>query len=185
LLAVVCSGCASKEPLPSFYVLGSPAAVAPASIRATDPRIFIRRVTLPGYLQPTTIASRRADAQIEYSATALWAEGLRGGFGRALADALAQRPGIGAVSLPPISLLPTRDYDLDVEVERFEGNDAGEVILEASWQLCRPESAAPVVSRRSHFGQAGWTYGDAASQARLLGVNVQEFAAQIAKAVRR
>ena len=179
------AGCASHEALPSYYVL-TPAETADSvtgNHRGT--RIFIRRVTLPGYLESTSIASRRANNQIEYSSTAFWGEGHREGFGRALADALSRRPGIGAVSAPPLGIPPQRDNDLVVEIERFEGDDHGEVVLTARWQLYLPESAVPILSRESRFVQTGWTYGDEAGQARMLSTNVQELAAQIGQVVRR
>ena len=185
LAALACSGCASKEKLPSFYALTPPASNASSSVSLSGQRIFIRHVTIPGYLQPIKIASRRGDGQIEYSSTALWAGTLRESFGRAVADALEQQPGIRAVSAPPMPIPPPRDYDLVIDLERFEGNDAGEVVLFARWQLYQPESAAPLVSRQSRLVQSGWTYGDEANQARLLGVNVEELAAQIARATRR
>ena len=122
-MLVMLGGCASHESLPTYYVLTPAAAARPASGNHSGARIFIRRVTLPGYLDSTRIASRRENDQIEYSPTAFWAEGHREGFGRALADALARRPGVGAVSAPPLGIPPARDYDLVVEIERFEGDD--------------------------------------------------------------
>ena len=168
-------GCASREPLASYYVLTPTTAAAsgPNTARPRGVRIFIRQVTIPGYLQPTKLASRRGDGQIEYSSTAFWAEGHREGFGRALADALSRQPGIAAASAPPQGIAPLRDYDLVVEVERFEGDDHGEVVLAVRWQLYRPGSGALIRSRQSRFRQSGWTYGDGAGQAQLLGLNVQ------------
>ena len=187
LALMVLGGCASHEALPSYYVLTPGPAASPPTAAAghRGTRIFIRRVTLPGYLQPTKIASRRADSQIEYSATALWAEGLREGFGHALAEALSRRPNIGAVSAPPLGVPPPRDYDLVVEVERFEGDDHGEVVLAVRWQLYLPESSAPLLSRQSRFARSGWTYGDEAGEARLLGMDVQDLAVQIGQRAKR
>ncbi len=185
LTLLALGGCASREASPTYYVLTPAETAASATGNHRGARIFIRRVTLPGYLGSTSIASRRTNNQIEYSSTAFWGEAHREGFGRALADALSRQPGIGAVSAPPLGIPPQRDYDLVVEVERFEGDDHGEVVLAARWQFYLPESAVPISSRESRFVQTGWTYGDEAGQARMLGLNVQELAAQIEKAVRR
>lgn len=185
LTAAAGGGCASREPLASYYVLTPATASASNTARPRGARVFIRQVTVPGYLQPTRLASRRGDGQIEYATSASWAEGHREGFGRALADALASQPGIAAASAPPQNVPPPRDYDLVVEVERFEGDDHGEVVLAARWQLYRPGSGTPVRSRQSLFRQSGWTYGDDAGQARMLGENVRALAAQIATGARR
>jgi uncharacterized lipoprotein YmbA len=178
-------GCASHEALPTYYVLTPPAAAGPTTARIHGTRVFIRRVTIPGYLQTTKLASRLADSEIDYSPTARWAEPLAEGISHALADALSRQPEIGSVSTPPLAVPLARDFDLAINIESFEGDEHNEVILAVRWQLYRQESAAPLVSRQYRFVQTGWTYGDEAGEARLLAGALQELGVQIGQAVRR
>jgi uncharacterized lipoprotein YmbA len=189
LLAILfTAGCASHEPLASYYVLTADAAAGArsgtqAGIHGT--RIFIRRVNVPGYLQSTKFTSRLADNQIQYSTAARWAEPLNEGIADALAGAINRTSRATVVGAIGGGVPPERDDDLKVEIERCEGDDQGDVVLVATWSLFAPETFAPMLTRRSRFVQHGWKYGDYPGLAKLLGVDVTELGAEIARAAQR
>jgi uncharacterized lipoprotein YmbA len=185
LALMVMAGCASHEPLASYYVLTSDAAAGARSGTQAGihgARIFVRRVDVPGYLQTTKFTSRQADNQIEYSTAAQWAEPLNEGIAAALAGAINRTSRATVVGAIGGGVPPERDDDLKVEIERFEGDDQGDVILVATWSLFAPESSTPILTRRSRFVQPGWKHGDYASLAKLLGLDVRELGAEIARA---
>ncbi len=176
-------GCASREPLPEYYVLTPPGAAASGSTHGI--RVFIRAVNVPGYLNTAKLVSRRGATQIEYAPAARWSENLGEGIKRALMASLAQQPGIGAVSATPYGIPPARDYDLTIDVQRFEGDDAGNAAATLRWTLFRPESGDPIVSRVSRQARAGWKYGDYPTMANLLSADLAAAGAEIARGIRR
>lgn len=184
IFAASLTGCATRERLPSYFVLTSNHADASAS-HSGGTRIFIRRVDIPGYLQETHLASRRADNQIEYAPTALWAEPLASCISDAVSEGLNSRPGLAVVDASVGGVPPSRDFDLQISVERFEGNDRGEVRLRASWTLYAPQSDTPIRTGHEDLAKAGWTYGDYPNMAALLGAAVHDFSDQLAGRIAR
>jgi uncharacterized lipoprotein YmbA len=187
LAALLLGGCASREPLTSYFVLtpdASAAAQSGTQAGIHGVRIFIRRVDIPGYLQSNKLATRHADTQVQYADTAQWAEPLNQGIADALGSAIDRTPRMTVVGVIGGGIPPARDYDLKVNVERFEGDDKGQVILVATWSLYAPESSAPMLTRRSRFVQNGWTAGDYPALAKLLGADVSALGAEIARSIR-
>jgi uncharacterized lipoprotein YmbA len=186
VLGLLVAGCASHEPLTTYYVLTQDAAAGAKSGTQAGihgARVFIRRVDLPGYLQGTRLAARRADNQVVYSPTAQWAEPLSQGIADATAGAMDRTARVTVVGVIGGGIPPAREYDLKIDVERFEGDDKGAVVLLATWSLFAPESSTPVLTRRSRFVQTGWTYGDYPALAKLLGEDIDELGAEIARSV--
>lgn len=183
VLTAVLAACSSHEPLTSYFVLTPDAAATAPAKAGRGPRVFIRRVDLPGYLQTAKLASRRADQQVQYAPTAQWAEPLNEGIGHALANAIDGTARATVVGVIGGGIPPTRDYDLQIDVQRFEGDDRGEVVLAATWSLFAPETPTPVLTRRSRFVQTGWKYGDYAGLAKLLEQDLAELGAEIGRSV--
>jgi uncharacterized lipoprotein YmbA len=184
ICAASLAGCATREALPSYFVLTSNQASAKASSKGGT-RIFIRRVDIPGYLQNTHLASRRADNQIEYAPTALWAEPLASCISDAVSEGLNGHPGLVMVDASTGGVPPPRDFDLQISIERFEGNDRGEVRLLASWTLYAPQSASPIRTGHADIAEPGWTDGDYPKMAALLGAAVHTFSDQLAGRIAR
>ena len=181
--ALLLAACASKEALPQYYVLTPPRAANRGTPHGI--RVFIRAVTVPGYLNTGKLVSRRGESMIEYAPTARWAEGLSEGIRRGVAASLSHQRGIGSVTVAPYGIPPPRDYDVKIDVERFEGDDAGEAVVALKWTLFRPESAEPVVSRSSRQVRTGWKYGDYAAMATLLSEDLAAVGEEIGRALKQ
>lgn len=181
--SLILAGCASNEALPRYYVLTPPTAAGAGSTRGV--RVFIRAVNVPGYLNTSKLASRRGATQIEYAPAARWAENLPEGIKRALMASLTQQRGIGAVSATPYGIPPARDYDLKIDVERFEGDDAGNAVAALRWTLYRPESGDPLMSQVSRQVRTGWKYGDYAAMATLLSEDLAAAGEDIGRGIKR
>ena len=65
-------GCATTEPLPSYFVLTGTGETAKPARPAATVRVYVRRVEVPAYLNRTNLASMNGD-QVRYSPTGLWA----------------------------------------------------------------------------------------------------------------
>lgn len=177
------AGCATKEPLPSFYLLTRPIGSGGSPARSGQPSVYVSRVEVPPYLARTNLASRGGGNEINYSPSALWATPLDQGIAGAVADNL-NRLGVSAVAFQPTVQPPPHRYDVTLRIARFEGTQDGKVLLSAQWQVTPAESSSPVTSRASNIRRTGWQPGDYARMATLLSDEVASLSREIARAVR-
>jgi uncharacterized protein len=174
-------GCAAKEPLTSFYVLGQPQKTR--SVRGGGTGVFVRRVEVPTYLAKTGLVTMKGGIQVQYSVDARWAEPLDQGISRAVADALSQNSGLRAYSFSPGAPPPPHNYDVWIRIEKFEGNDNGEVTLQARWEVTTTDSSEAIASRKVFLKRNGWQPGDYAGLVRFLSQEISEMSRQIARSI--
>lgn len=74
VLMTVVSGCRSLTPAVTYYTLGSPPSIQPASNRTRALTIGIRSVELPGYMERTQMVIRTGPHQLEVSSLHRWAD---------------------------------------------------------------------------------------------------------------
>jgi uncharacterized lipoprotein YmbA len=174
-------GCATTEPLPTYFVLtGTGATVKPVRPAATV-RVYVRRVEVPAYLNRTNLASMHGD-QIRYSPTGLWALSLDQTISLGIASNL-NHLGISAAGFQPAFSVPAHTYDVAVHVTHFEGHETGDVILSANWQVLG--SGGGVIAGKSvTIRRSGWTFGNDAQLVALLSSELAELTDQIARALR-
>lgn len=177
------AGCATKEPLPSFYLLTQPIGSGGSPVRSGQPSVYISRVAVPPYLARTNLASVGAGNEINYSPSARWAAPLDQAIAGAVADNL-NRLGVSAVGFQPTIQPPPHRYEVALRIARFEGSQNGEVILSAQWQVTPAGGSSPVISRASNIRRRGWQPGDYATMATLLSDEVASLSREIARAVR-
>jgi uncharacterized lipoprotein YmbA len=121
--------------------------------------------------------------EVQYSETARWAEPLDQGISRAVANALNQNSGFRAYSFSPVAPPPAHDYDVRIRIERFEGNDNGEVTLQARWEVTTTDSSEAIARRRVLLRRSGWQPGDHAGLVRFLSQEISEMSRQIARSI--
>lgn len=180
--ALVCgigfgSGCSAipklQEDRTQFFTLT--AATTPGTVRANAPRILVRRVELPAYLQPKTIAIRHDGAETRYIDTAWWSEPLDLAIGRVLRDRLNQL-GVPAVARRDEGF----DYELVVRVTRFEGEvdgrGNGSATLRATYELERVGSGNPPIRQIFASDPVPWNGRNYADLAKKLGAAVAALA---------
>jgi len=174
-------GCAAREPLTSFYVLGQPQKARSMSGDSTV--VYVNRVEIPTYLAKTSLVTMKGGIEVQYSATARWAEPLDQGISRAVAGALSQNSRLRAYSFSPAAPPPSRNYDVRIRIEKFEGNDDGEVTLQARWEVTTADSSEAIASRKVILRRSGWQPGDHAGLVRLLSQEISEMSRQIARSI--
>jgi uncharacterized lipoprotein YmbA len=177
------AGCATKEPLPDFFVLTGSASrtVRPPSSGGTA--VLVRGAGVPTYLARTNLVTMKGGIEVQYAPTQRWAEPLDQGLSRAVAEDLSRNSRIRAYAFSPGA--PTLDhrYDVWIRLERFEGNDNGEVVLRARWSVSSAGSSTPIAGRTFDTRRSGWQAGDYPGMVRLLSEEVTEMSRQIAQAI--
>jgi uncharacterized lipoprotein YmbA len=131
------SGCASSSPT-RLYVLPALTSTDTAPGTSTVKRnltIGVGPVILPPYLDRPQIATRASRAQLEIAKFDLWASPLQDAVARTLADNLSVLVPTDRVFLAPWPRTAAVDYQVLVEVARFDGTLGGEVVLAARWSL--------------------------------------------------
>lgn len=145
--------------------------------------VLVRRVEVPTYLARTNLVTMRGGIQVQYAATERWAEPLDQGLSRAVAENLSRSSRIKAYGFSPGSPPIGHNYDVWIRLERFEGNDNGEVVLRARWSVSSAESSVPIAGRTVDIRRNGWRPGDYPGLVRLLSEEVTKMSHQIALAI--
>jgi uncharacterized lipoprotein YmbA len=127
----------------------------------------------------------RGGIQVEYANSARWAEPLDQGIARAVADSLSRRAGLRAFSFNPAAPPPSHDYDIRIRIEKFEGNDNGDVTLQARWEITTADSSEPIASRKFSSRRGGWQPGDYAGLVHQLSDQVDAMSREIARSIAR
>ena len=152
-------------------------------MRGGGTAVFVKRVEVPAYLAKTSLVTMRGGIEVQYSVDARWAEPLDQGISRAVADALNQNSGLRAYSFSPAAPPPPHNYDIRIRIERLEGNDNGEVTLQARWEVTTTDSSEAIASRKVVLKRSGWRPGDHAGLVRFLSQEISEMSRQIARSI--
>jgi len=183
VIAVALAGCLSPRKDDSkFYVL-SP--VADAAGAASRPILLgLGPVKLPAYLDRQEVVTRVAANQLELSTVDRWAEPLSSNFTRVLAQDLSADLGTQRITFYPWYNTTRVDFQVKVDVYRFETSSDGKIDLTAHWQVLDGTGKLLTV-RDSTYAETAKT-GDAgdcaAAMSRALGRLSQEIASVIAAA---
>lgn len=187
LLVMFTYGCTVLGPVTDrsrFYILSSDSAVpSRSSIGRTDLTIGLGPVQIPQYLERAGLATRIGTTRIEYSSTDRWAEPLNECFPRILSQDLSHDLGTDRVMLFPWNRSLGVNYQVQVDVERFDivsGNDAE---LNARWLIKDPSSGRILHSGYSNQIRAAGI--DGASRTEALSRTVNGLSMDIASEVQR
>ncbi|MBV9391508.1 MAG: membrane integrity-associated transporter subunit PqiC [Verrucomicrobia bacterium] len=167
--------------MPAFFVLTSASTGDVRWGRGTS--VFIHPADLAPYLKPDSLAVRKGTNEIVYPRTALWAEPLDRGLPRAVADNLSRNHGFRAYAFAPGSPPPQVGYDIEIRLDRFEGDDNGDVILSCRWSVSDSESSVPITRRGIELRDSGWKPGDYPDLVARLSALVAKLSTQIARSV--
>jgi uncharacterized lipoprotein YmbA len=176
-------GCATREPLPNFFVLTGAGPRGARTPVAGETVVLVRLAEVPTYLAKSSLVTMIGGIEVKYSATQRWAEPLDQGLSRAVAEDLSRNSKIRAYGFSPGAPPVDHSYDVWIRLERFEGNDNGEVVLRARWSVSTAGSSSPITSRTVDIRRDGWQPGDYAGLVRLLSEEVTEMSRQIAQAI--
>ena len=140
--AMMAAGCSVLSPQPDrskFFILApvSDSAGPAAKPASTSPdsqlTIGVGPVGFPDYLRRLAVVTRVAPNRIDLSDEKRWAEPLDKNFTRVLSENLATLLNTQRIEKYPWALRTKVDYQVEIDVQRFETTSDGQAQLVASW----------------------------------------------------
>jgi uncharacterized lipoprotein YmbA len=144
-LVLVIAGCGSS-PKERYYALAAP---APATGAAAAPAIAVGPVTVPEMVDQARIVVQAAGPEVTMYEYHRWASPLKREIERVLAANLAEALGTTRVWSYSQVRLPDPDYQVLVDVQRFDSALGDAVTIDALWTVRRPPGGAPRTGRSS------------------------------------
>jgi hypothetical protein len=172
--------CATSSVAPRAYLLSAASASA-ASGPAAGPVVGVGPVAIPEYLDRASIVLLNGGEEVTLSDAHQWAEPLRAGVPRVLAENLSAMVPTDAVAVFPWRTPWTVHYRVTLEILRFDGPLGGPAVLHARWRLldgAGRELALRAVRRREAVSEPGHA-ALVAAQSRLLAGVSRDIAAEI------
>lgn len=177
----VCAGCATTPPT-TFYLLNPTVQSQAPKNAPPGPVIEVGPVTLPGYLDRPQIVTRLSATRLYLAEFHKWAEPLENGVARVLAENLAATLSCERVVFYPARRSVRVDYEVPVQIIRFDAGEDGSVVLEATWRVTDNAGGVVAPQKRSRFeGSAEELTYDAITNemSKLLGKLSEEISAAI------
>lgn len=185
LLAVAIAGCLSPRKDEAKFYLLSPVGADPTSSSASRPILLgLGPIKLPAYLDRQEVVTRVAPNRVELSSEDRWADPLDSDFTRVLAQNLSADLGTQRITFYPWYNTTRVDFQVKIDVYRFETNSDGKIDLTAHWQVLDGAGKLLVVrdSTYTETAKPGDAGDSAAAMSRALGRLSQEIASAIAAA---
>jgi uncharacterized lipoprotein YmbA len=139
--ALAAGGCLSPRPDPSKFFVLAPVGtaanpIAPAGLNAASiPIIGIGPIKLPEYLDRDEVVTRVGPNRLELSDRDRWAEPLDNNFKQVIAQDLTQLLGTHSITFYPWPGTTRVDYQVRIDVYRFETDPSANAQLVAHWQV--------------------------------------------------
>jgi uncharacterized protein len=155
LVILPLTGCGSfsARPDPSrFFTLTAIAQPAAKDSSNSGVSLGIGPIRLPGYLDRQEIVTRVSPNRIDLSEYDRWAEPLETNFTRVLAQNLSVLLHTDRLAFYPWELNRRPNYQLTVEVIRFESNTQGEVQLSTRWEILDTSNSNRIPIRTGESG---------------------------------
>ena len=152
LVALLFVGCGSTPPPTAFYTLTSVTKAETASQSPApkgDFALGIGPVQLPEYLDRPQLVVRTAPDRLVLSEFHRWGGSLRQDFPRVLAENVAALLGTDRVLAHPWGDRLDPAYRVALDVQQFDGDLGGAVVLKATWIVTGREGKTPLSVRKS------------------------------------
>lgn len=149
LLLAVGSGCA-KTPPPDIYLLDS-AALSQLPGFEKGIAVGVGPVELAPYLDRGQIISRESATKLKASEGHQWGEPLKAGFTRVLMVNLGLELDSNRIYEYPTRQRRSLDYQVALDVLRFDGALSGEIVLAVRWTLLSGDGKRVLVSKVSNI----------------------------------
>ncbi len=137
LLCLALTGCGTTKPS-QFYLLTSienDSASIPSIQKTENIQIGLGPISFPKYLDRLSIVKRSTDSEVIIDEMHRWAESLEGNFTRVLADNLSALLNGVHIATYPMHNWKEIDYQVILNVSRFDADINGNIILSAHWDI--------------------------------------------------
>jgi uncharacterized lipoprotein YmbA len=184
LLLMTFMACASNAPS-RFYVLSSLAGTGGGTEIAGDERnltIEVGPVELPAYLDRQQVVTRVSANELHLAGFDEWAEPLGDNFTRVLIENLSVLLSKDLFTIFPFSGPEPIDYQVEVEVIRFDGRLGKDASLMTRWSIFGEDDKKLLLTRKSSFKEATGASGYealVAAQSRTVEALSREIAGAI------
>jgi len=177
------ASCANTSPT-RFYTLSSLSATPGETpgMASRDLTVAVGPVTLPEYLNRPQLVTRDGSNQVRLADFDSWIEPVQGLFARTLVENLSVLLGTDDVLLMPQRRPVRPDYQVEVEVTRFDVDTSGNAVLDARWWVLDERGEAVLRSGRTTVVQPA-TIGDQAAAAQALSGALIGMSREIAGAI--
>ena len=181
-LMALLAGCATTKPT-NFYTLSRTTEPEVAKLPATGLVIGLGPLTIPQYLDRPDIVTREGANQMRLAEFDKWAESLEPLLTRIMAEDLYSL--LDASDVIPI---PQRgdvalDRVVEVDINRFDADASGQVVLDARWRIYKGDNETLLASGRSMITEQSPPVPDydgiVAAMSRALGRASKEIAQAI------
>jgi uncharacterized lipoprotein YmbA len=182
LCVAILAGCGVTSPS-KFYLLTPIEDSQAATLTAPGPDLGIGPVGFPAYLDRPEIAHRSGDNQLHFAGSHRWAEPLKTTFSRTLAENLSILLPGSRITLHPWPRSTPVDYQVLLDVTRFDADASGAVTLSASWETVRADGKTGGKRQKATYNEAagGMAYpAIVAAQSRALARLSRDIAATLA-----
>jgi uncharacterized protein len=181
LCTITIMGCLSPRRDDSKFFVLSPVETDPGSMGSRQILVGLGPIKMPAYLDRQEVVTRVAPNRLELSGGDRWAEPLDSDFTRVLAQNLAAELGTQRITFYPWYNTTRVDFQIKVNVYRFESDKDGKVDLTAHWQVLSGTGKLLIVRDSSYTETAkpGDTSEAAAAMSRALGRLSREIASAI------
>jgi len=155
LMAMACTVLPAQKDTTQFFILTSAPEVAssgssrPASHH--ELAIGLGPIDFPGYLKRREIVTRMSGDQIQLSQNKRWAESLDSNFQRVLSQDLGIQLGTQRIVLFPWYGRPQIDYQVEVQVHRFDTDDTNRSQLDARWIIKDGRTGRELLANKSNI----------------------------------
>ena len=150
------TGCLGGGAQTRFYVLAPLAGPVATAADSRPVTIGVGPVRLPGYIDRAPLVTRRGAEEIDVADLDRWGEPLADGVPRTIADNLAALMPADRIALFPWSGSRAPQYQVVIEVARFDGPLGGALVLDARWRIIGPDrrdlGERRFTRRRAHRG---------------------------------
>jgi uncharacterized lipoprotein YmbA len=172
--ALALAACSLGAPAPTRYYVLSPTVAAPTGSpgASAGPSVELTRVTMPDYLNQSSILTRTRANDVQRAENDLWAGSLADEVTRTLSEDLSLALPTDRLSLGGTRRAVPTDFTVEVEIVSFERDEANTVHLVARWTVLRDDARRLVAMRRSVYQRSagGSDYNSAvAAMSQALG----------------
>lgn len=139
------AGCATGPP-PDFYVLHAQASESIVGVER-GVAIGVGPVELPAHLDRPQIVTRATDYRLDLSESHQWAEPLKDSVSRVIAVNLSNILESNRVFVIPRRQRVSLDFQVSIDIERFDGQLGEAAVLGARWTLFGKDTREALLSK--------------------------------------
>lgn len=150
-VVVMLSGCGTSKPTHFYLLNDAHTQVVKKSLPIHKAVIGIGPVTFAKYLNQPQIVTRSASNKINLDEFNQWGEPLKDNFTRVLTQDVQYILNTHYVAMYPWPLSEKIDYQVLMDVYRFDANSEGKVLCEIHYQVIKPRSAERLLSNHRTY----------------------------------